>query len=93
MAHFARLADGVVAEVLVVKNSVLDPADEETSGREFLARLLRRDPDEFVQASYSGSFRGRFPGVGDVYDADADVFVQPVEGRPVGRLRALLRRL
>ena len=79
MAHFARIEDGVVREVIVVNNDAIDgghfPASEPL-GQAMLAES--GFTGEFLQCSYSGSFRGAYPGQGWTYDAQADAFVPPV---------------
>lgn len=68
MAHFAEVAEGIVQRVLVVANDALDPEDEETSGIAILA--VSGIGGEFVQCSYSGSFRGGYPGPGWIWDGE-----------------------
>jgi hypothetical protein len=80
MAHFARVIDGTVVEVHVVANPVLidsDGVEQESLGQQFLAELHGYDPNELVQCSYNGNFRGVYPGMGYAYDPVADVFVGP----------------
>lgn len=70
MAHFARIEDGIVRQVLVVRNEIIaTPAgkDSETKGKKFLQGLFGADT-EWVQTSYSASFRGKYAGDGDVWD-------------------------
>lgn len=62
MAHFARIEDGLVVEVLAVANEALDPADEEGSGLALLA--ASGIEGQFVQCSYNGTMRGCYPGEG-----------------------------
>ena len=74
MAHFAKVEDGVVREVIVVNNEVLlDSAgvEQEAIGAQFCADLFG---GEWVQTSYNGNFRGKFAGVGDTYDPIKDEF-------------------
>jgi hypothetical protein len=80
MAHYAYVVDGVVDKVLVVANPVLldeDGVEQEALGQAFLADLHGYNPDELIQCSYEGNFRGVYPGVGYGYDSVADVFVAP----------------
>jgi hypothetical protein len=80
MAHYARVIDGVVQKVLVVANPVLldeDGVEQEALGQAFLADLHGYNPDELIQCSYDGNFRGVYPGPGYTYDPVADVFVAP----------------
>lgn len=77
MAHFAEIDnDNVVVRVIVVSNNELldNGVESEAKGIAFCQSLLGGN---WVQASYSGSIRKRFPGVGYRYDAEADVFVSP----------------
>lgn len=81
MAHYARVLDGVVVKVHVVANPVITDADGVEHGewgQEFLANLHGHEPEEFIQCSYNGNFRGVYPGIGYIYDADLDEFVEPV---------------
>ncbi len=78
MAHFARVENGVVHEVIVVRNEDMldaDGVESEAAGKAFIAAIgLTGD---WVQTSYNGSFRGKYAGVGDIYDEVNDVFVTP----------------
>lgn len=76
MAHFARVHNGVVAQVVVVSN---DDAPDERTGREFLVSLGLIG--EWVQTSYNnnpieGVSRGKFAGIGDSWDGTK--FMSPV---------------
>lgn len=76
MAHFARIQDGKVAQVIVVSN---DDAPTEIAGKEFIASLGLTG--EWVQTSYNnnpieGASRGKFAGIGDVWNGIE--FVAPV---------------
>jgi hypothetical protein len=78
MAHFARIQDGIVQEVIVIANDALDPDSEEASG---IALLAESGFDgNFVQCSYSGSFRGAFPGIG--WQWDGENFIAPPDPEP-----------
>jgi hypothetical protein len=80
MAHYARVIDGVVVKVHVVANPVLldeDGVEQEALGQAFLADLHGYNPDELIQCSYDGNFRGVYPGPGYTYDPVADLFIAP----------------
>lgn len=80
MAHFAQVIDGKVANVHVVANEVItdtDGVEQEELGKAFLAGLHGYNPDDIIQCSYNHNFRGRYPGVGFVYDAELDAFYPP----------------
>lgn len=75
MAHFARVENGIVRDILVVSNDALDPNDEEGSGRKVLEDS--GFTGEFVQCSYNGSFRGAYPSSGWLFDGEK--FYDPQE--------------
>lgn len=82
MAHFARLdATNTVTEVVVVSNDdLIDPntgQESEQIGIEWLWAFYDDDTIVWKQTSYSGSFRGRYAGIGYTYDPVLDVFVAP----------------
>jgi hypothetical protein len=84
MAHFVELAtNNQVLRVVVVNNDVLldeNGVEQEQLGKDFCASLFGGN---WIQTSYSGSFRERFAGVADFYDAVNDVFVAPPAPEPV----------
>ena len=68
MAHFARIENGVVREVIVVGN---DDAPTEAAGQAFIASIGLTG--EWVQTSYNnnlveGASRGKYAGIGDIWD-------------------------
>lgn len=77
MAHFARVQDGIVQEVIVVGNSELeangDFPESEFSGQAFIASLGIEG--EWLQTSYNGNFRGNYAGPGYTYDKNLDAFI------------------
>jgi hypothetical protein len=67
MAHFAKIKNGTVAEVIVVSN---DDAPTEADGKAFIASCGL--DGEWVQTSYNnnpieGASRGKFAGIGDTW--------------------------
>lgn len=78
MAHFARIENNTVVEVIVVSDSVVpDPApDNEAAGQAYIADVLGL-AGTWKQTSYNGNFRGVYAGVGYTYDPDLDEFVVP----------------
>jgi hypothetical protein len=78
MAHFAELDENnIVLRVIVVANDkCLDQNDveNESIGALFCHNLL---DGRWVQTSYNGNIRGKYAGIGDTYDANADVFISP----------------
>jgi hypothetical protein len=73
MSHFAKVIDGIVTEVLVIEQDVIDTG-------------LFGDPALFVQTSYN-TYGGQHPegrplrknyaGIGFTYDAERDAFIPP----------------
>jgi hypothetical protein len=82
MAYFAELDDtNTVLRVISVSNDVcgeptLDFPDTEAAGRAFIANTLKLG-GVWKQTSYNANFRGKYAGIGDIYDAVNDVFVAP----------------
>ena len=77
MAHFAKIEDGVVTQVVVVDNKDTSDAagvEKEYIGAAFLERLLG---GTWKQTSYNGNFRKNYAGIGYTFDADLDAFVPP----------------
>lgn len=80
MAHFARVENGVVREVIVVANSDCaggEYPEAESAGQAFIAGIGLAG--EWRQTSYNNNFRGTYAGIGYTFDADADAFVAPVQ--------------
>jgi hypothetical protein len=78
MAHFAKIENGIVREVIVIGNDDCGGGDFPTSeavGQAFIASLGLAG--EWKQTSYNGNFRSKYAGIGDTYDAVNDVFVAP----------------
>jgi hypothetical protein len=68
MAHFAKIENDIVTQVIVVNNEVLQDAngiEHESIGAVFCADLFG---GEWVQTSYNAKFRGKYAGVGDTWD-------------------------
>ena len=77
MAHFAKIKDGKAIEVIVVNNEVIgNPTalEGEAVGITFCQSLFGADT-QWAQTSYSGSFRGKYAGVGDTFDGTS--FIEP----------------
>lgn len=78
MAHFAQIEDNYVTEVIVVNNADCGGGDfpeSEPIGQTFIASC--NIFGDFLQCSYSGSFRGAYPGPGWTYDHELDEFIAP----------------
>ena len=77
MAHFARIEDDIVREVIAVNNEVLldeNGVEQESIGIDF-CKSLYGPHTEWVQTSYNGNFRGKYAGSGDKWDGTN--FVSP----------------
>ena len=71
MAHFAKIVDTKVVEVIVVHNN---EAPTEADGKAFIASCGL--DGEWVQTSYNANFRNKFAGIGDTWNGTE--FVAPV---------------
>jgi hypothetical protein len=86
MAHFAKIENNIVTEVIVINNDVcgeptLTFPDTDAAGRAFIANSLKLN-GVWKQTSYNSSFRGRFAGLKYTLDAslgEYGEFVPPVE--------------
>lgn len=81
MAHFARIEDGTVRQIIVVHNNELDDngTESEAKGIAFCKSLFGEDT-EWVQTSYNGNpvggvDRGPYAGIG--YAWDGQRFIPP----------------
>ena len=80
MAHFAKLDDNNITQVIVVNNEVItdeNGIEQEQLGIDFCKSLYGEDTN-WIQTSYNANFRGKFAGIGDTYDEVHDVFVSPI---------------
>ena len=80
MAHFAELdKSNNVLRVIVIHNQ--DCQDESGNERETVGqlycKLLFGENSRWLQTSYNGTFRGKYAGIGDMYDDNIDEFVTP----------------
>lgn len=69
MAHFAKIEDDVVTQVLRV------PDEHEADGQGYLNSLGL--DGEWVQTSYNGNIRGVYAAIGYSYNRELDKFVPP----------------
>ena len=77
MAHFAKIENNVVTQVIVVDNKDCADAsgvEKEYIGAAFCERLLG---GIWKQTSYNGSIRKNYAGVGYAFDAERDAFIPP----------------
>ena len=64
MAHFAKLNNNTVTEVIVAEQDFINSG---AVGDSFL----------WIQTSYNGNFRGHFAAIGDTWDKVNEVFISP----------------
>jgi hypothetical protein len=64
MAHYAKVDQGVVVQVIVAE-------------AEFFNTFVDSTPGEWIQTSYNDNIRKNFAGVGYSYDGENDVFYRP----------------
>ena len=64
MAHFAKLNNNTVTEVIVAEKNFINSGKV---GDEFL----------WLQTSYNGNFRKNYAGIGFTYDKTKDAFIPP----------------
>jgi hypothetical protein len=76
MAHFAKIENNIVSEVIVINNEVLK--DENGTEQESIGAAFCQDTfgGEWVQTSYNATFRGKYAGSGDKWNGTN--FVSPV---------------
>jgi len=73
MAHFARIENGIVQQVIVVNNDELmdeSGIESEEIGKAFLRETFGAET-EWVQTSYNAAqngFRGQYAAIGDAWD-------------------------
>ena len=77
MAHFAKIKNGLVTQVIVVNNADTANAEGvemESIGAAFCKNLLGGD---WKQTSYNGKIRKNYAGIGYSYDLGRDAFIAP----------------
>jgi hypothetical protein len=74
MAHFAKIENGIVTNVIVVNNNELlvDGIETEQKGIQFCQSLFG---GTWIQTSYTNRIRKQYAGIGFTYDAVKDQFV------------------
>ena len=84
MAHFAKIENDTVTQVIVVSNEDCGGGDYPTSepiGQAFIASLGLTGV--WLQTSYHANFRGVYASIGWTFDAINNVFVKPPDPEPV----------
>ena len=78
MAHFAELDENnVVLRVIVVHNNELLDGEENESEQLGIDFCVAHFGGRWVQTSYNRNFRQRYAGIGSIFIADADIFIDP----------------
>jgi hypothetical protein len=75
LAHFAKLENNIVTQVIVVSNQdILDEngQENEQKGIDFCSNLLG---GTWIQTSYNAKIRKNYAGVGYTYDEGRDAFI------------------
>jgi hypothetical protein len=79
MAHFAKIVNSTVEQVIVISDTYAPnpaPANSEPIGQAFIRDVLGLE-GEWVQTSYNGTFRAHYAGIGYTWDAINQVFYPP----------------
>ena len=71
-AHAAKIENGVVTQVIVIPRQENDDDALITAYCNGIGL-----PGTWLDTSYLGARRGKYAGIGDTYDAEADEFVSP----------------
>ena len=69
MAHFAKIENDTVAQVIVVSNDDCGGGnfpESEPIGQAFIASIGLTG--QWLQTSYHANFRGKYAGIGDMWD-------------------------
>jgi len=78
MAHFAKIENNIVTEVIVVNNrdvKNLPFPESEPVGQSFIRSIGIEG--EWVQTSYNGNFRNHYAGKGFIFDKELNMFYPP----------------
>jgi hypothetical protein len=78
MAHFARLKNNIVYDVIVISNDdIIDNGKEsEQKGIEF-CKSLWGDAFEYLQTSYNNKIRKNYAAPSYTYNKELDAFIPP----------------
>ena len=84
MANFAELINGQVQRVIVISNEDVNDLpfpESEPVGQAFIASL--GISGEWIQTSYSGSFRGLFAGIDYTFDPNLGTYGEFIPPAPL----------
>lgn len=80
MAHFAKLDENnVIVEIIFINNEIIideNGNENEDLGVSFCKQLFGEDT-KWIQVSYNGTFRKRYPAIGDTYDENLNAIITP----------------
>lgn len=79
MAHFAKIENNKVSQIIVVNNEVLENKpfpESEPIGIAF-CKSIYGENTEWLQCSYNSNFRGIYPATGMIYDSELNIFTTP----------------
>jgi hypothetical protein len=78
MAHFAKIENGIVREVIVIDDADCGGGnypESEAIGQAFIAQIGIEG--QFLQTNENGEFRSVYAGIRSIYDPVLDVFMPP----------------
>lgn len=78
MAHFAEIDNNnIVLRVIVVSDQ--DCLDDNFQENEFVGAKFCHDllGGNWIQTSYNSRIRDKYAAIGDIYDAELDIFISP----------------
>lgn len=79
MAHFVKIENHVVTQIIVVDNANcgnLEFPESEPVGKKYIESLGMEG--EWVQTSYNGNFRKNYAATGYMFDKHRDAFIPPM---------------
>ncbi len=76
-AHAAKIENSVVTQVIVIPHC----GDDDAAITAYCNSIGLEGT--YIDTSYLGSRRGKYAGIGDIYNAEIDEFVSPVIESPV----------
>lgn len=74
MAHAANIENGIVRQVIVIPDGLGGDENDEAVQAYINGIGL---PGTFIRTSYNGKIRGRYAGIGYMYDPQLDEFIAP----------------
>jgi len=81
MAHYAKVVDGIVSQVIVAEQEFIDTLPDKTSWikTSYNTRhgIYYEPNSNTVAQDQSKALRGNYAGVGYIYDSTYDVFYEP----------------